>query len=676
MSTPFDRESMMEMYIFETSQLLEQLESSLLDCERERNYPPASINEIFRIMHTIKGSSAVMMFNEISTLAHSIEDLFFYLRENKPQDVDYSTLSDLLLACVDFMKVEIEKIKNRDEADGLATELKEQISAFLSFLKQDGTPNVGHTGNLETKQSASSQDEPSSIPSSAHTYQAILHFDEGCEMENIRAFGVIHKLKELTDHFQHEPENLTEDESADIIRKKGFIVTLQTDRNAPEIQEFFESTLFLHRLEFSELMAAESKPVESPEHVPHSPADKAPGGEKTTTPSQNATQQTMISVNVRKLDLLMDMVGELVISEAMVTQNPDLKGQMLESFQKAARQHRKIIDELQDMVMSIRMVPLAQSFHKMHRIIRDMTKKLNKEAELVIIGEETEVDRNIIEHISDPLMHLIRNSLDHGVEPPDERKAKGKPEIATVTLEARNEGGEVLIFVRDDGRGLNREKIVEKAKKNGLLHKPEEEMSDKEIYSLVFLPGFSTKDGVSEFSGRGVGMDVVTRNIEAIGGTIDVDSKPDEGTSIILKIPLTLAIVNGMNIRVGEATYTVPTTSVKESFRASGKEVIIDPDGNEMLMIRGQCYPILRLHEFYKVRAGITGIEEGIMLMVEGGNKTVCLFADELIGEQQAVVKSLPAYIKSKRKIRGITGCTLLGDGRVSLILDIAGLLS
>lgn len=254
----------------------------------------------------------------------------------------------------------------------------------------------------------------------------------------------------------------------------------------------------------------------------------------------------------------MDMVGELVISEAMVTQNPDLKGLPLDNFNKAARQLQKITSEFQDIVMSIRMVPLAATFQKMNRIVRDMSKKLSKEVKLEIIGEDTEVDKNIIEHISDPLMHIVRNSIDHGLESPEDRKAKGKSEIGTITLEAKNEGGDVFIIINDDGKGLDREKVLARARENGLINRPESDITDKEVFSYIFLPGFSTKSKVTEFSGRGVGMDIVTKNIASVGGNVSIDSIPDAGTTITLKIPLTLAIMDGMTIRVGESTYTIP----------------------------------------------------------------------------------------------------------------------
>lgn len=401
--------------------------------------------------------------------------------------------------------------------------------------------------------------------------------------------------------------------------------------------------------------------------------------EKSETKNKNeefssAYQQSIISVSVHKLDKLMDLVGELVIAQAMVIQNSDLKGLELNSFHKAARQLNKITDEMQDMVMSIRMVPLSATFHKMHRIVRDMSKKLEKEVNLEIVGEETEVDKNIIEHISDPLMHLVRNSIDHGIELPSDREEEGKSRSGTLTLEAKNVGGDVLILVKDDGKGLDRDKILEKARNNDLIHKPESEMTDREIFNLIFLPGFSTNSDVTEYSGRGVGMDVVTKNIEKIGGSVSLDSTWNQGTCITLKIPLTLAIIDGMNIKVGNSHFTIPTISVKEFFRPKRKDILTDPENNEFIMVRGACYPILRLNTFYKVKKSKSNLEEGIIIMVEQDGRNICLFADELLGQQQVVVKALPDYIKNFNKLKSLTGCTLLGDGNISLILDVSGL--
>ena len=371
----------------------------------------------------------------------------------------------------------------------------------------------------------------------------------------------------------------------------------------------------------------------------------------------------------------MDLVGELVIAESMVLENPDLEGLQLDNFQKSARQLSKITNEIQDVVMSVRMVPLSATFQRMNRIVRDMCRKLNKDISLKIIGEETEVDKNIIERITDPLMHLVRNAVDHGIESIEERQKIGKPKQGTVILEAKNVGSDVHIIVKDDGRGLNKEKILIKAKEHGLLPLDEENMTDSEIYKLILLPGFSTKDNVTEYSGRGVGMDVVAKNIESIGGSISIDSENYKGTQITLKIPLTLAIIDGMNLKVGKSTFTIPTISVQETFKLKDEQVIVDPDGSEMILVRGECYPVLRLHKFFDIKTDTTNLSEGIIIMISQDNKVSCIFGDRLLGQQQVVVKSLPEYVKRFKEVKGIAGCTLLGDGSISLILDTSGLM-
>ena len=680
-----NNEQMLDMYLFETFQNIEQLENCILDTEKTDGYSSEAINEIFRIMHTIKGSSAMMLFNNISGLAHSMEDLFYYIREKKPAKINTASLNDLLLEGVDYIKIELEKIKQQDFDESNCTALVESIKQFLSDLKlQNNAVDISEVPVLKEKLQYYIVPDKQSSDSFAHCYQAIIFFEDGCEMENIRAYTIVHNLKHETNQLDYMPADLLDDEnSIQEIREHGFTIYVKTNKTYLEMQEFFDQTIFLKSLELIELksdtelnkndtlndICISENPVQMPQIKSRNEADSKGKDAHTSTGNQS-----IISVNIAKLDKLMDLVGEMVISEALVTQNPDLQGMELESFQKAARQHHKIISEVQDLVMSIRMVPLSATFHKMHRLVRDMNKKLNKETELVLIGEETEVDKNIIEHISDPLMHLIRNSIDHGIETAEVREAAGKNPIGRVTMEARNSGSDVLIQIRDDGKGLNKEKILSKARENGLLIKPETEMTDREIYNIIFLPGFSTKENVSEYSGRGVGMDVVTKNIETIGGNVIIDSEEGKGSVITLKIPLTLAIIDGMNIKVGKSRYTVPITTIKESFRPKASDIITDPDGNEMIMVRGNCYSIRRLHKLYQVATETENFTDGILIMVEQDDKTCCLFADELLGQQQVVVKMLPDFIKNAGKIHGISGCTLLGDGNISLILDIANL--
>jgi two-component system chemotaxis sensor kinase CheA len=694
MSNQNTNEAMLEMFLFETSQLIEQLEQLILSSDKENYYSNTSINEIFRIMHTIKGSAAMMMYQSISALAHSIEDIFFYLRDEKPKEIDCSSLTDLILESVDFIKVELEKIRNNDKADGDARELINSLRNCLSDLKMNNSNNSEQKNPAVEVQDtilsfASYYIHPGVKERSVYqnTYQVDIFFEEGCEMENVRAYSIIHKLKEQTECFAYYPGDILDsDRSIGVIRQKGFRIFLKANSTYQEMQDFFLQTIFIKSLDliqyeddsiFDSICRKGQDPLanQRKEDKPLD-LDSCEESKQSVREGTISSKQSIISVNVAKLDKLMDLVGELVIAEAMVIQNPDLKGLELTNFQKAARQLNKITSEIQDTVMAVRMVPLSTTFHKMNRIVRDMCRKMEKEVRLKIIGEETEVDKNIIEHISDPLMHLVRNAIDHGIEEPELRKEKGKPKEGTLTLEAKNSGNDVLIIVQDDGKGLNKDRILKKASEHGLLLRNEEDMSDTEIYNLILMPGFSTKNEVTEYSGRGVGMDVVTKNIEAIGGSISIHSRPGRGTSFILKIPLTLAIIDGMNIKVGSSCYTLPTIAIKESFRPRREDIIIDPNGNEMIMVRGQCYPILRLHDFFKVKTEIHDFTAGIIIMVEQDNKTIGIFADELLGQQQVVVKGLPEYIKRFKKIRGLTGCTLLGDGRISLILDVAGLIN
>lgn len=680
LSTKNVNDPMLEVFIFETSQQLEQLEQSVIDAEESKKYSDSAINEIFRIMHTIKSSAAMMLFNNISKVAHSTEDLFYFIRESKTTNIDISSLSDIVFEGIDFMKLELEKIKNGEIPDGLEDSLIVRVNNHLEILKKNNNQvNVINKDRESSKQQYYITSNKQPNQNKSNTFKTKVFFQNECGMENIRAFTIIHNLRDITEEFYYIPEDIIENnESSEVIIKEGFQIYLKTELTYKDMESFFEQVAFLDRIELIQLENDEeyinnAKINNLSNDIIIQPKDVV--AEKEVQTISNKQNQSMISVNVQKLDKLMDLVGELVIVEAMVTQNPDFKGMTLDSFDKSARQLRKISSELQDTVMSIRMVPLGPTFFKMNRIVRDMSKKLNKEIHLDIIGEETEVDKNIIEHIGDPLMHLVRNSIDHGIETAQERISFGKPSSGTVTLEAKNAGGEVFIIIKDDGKGLNKQKILKKAIDNELLIKSPDEMTDKEIFNLILLPGFSTKEAVTEFSGRGVGMDVVVKNIESVGGTIQVESAEGEGTTITLKIPLTLAIIDGMNIRVGKSRYTIPTISIRESFRPKENEIFNDPDGNEMIMIRGCCYHILRIHRQFKVATNVTNIHEGIILMVENESKTICIFADELIGEQQVVVKSLPNYIKSIKKINGLAGCTLLGDGSVSLILDVNGLL-
>lgn len=704
MTKNFENEPMMEVYIFETSQNLEQLEQVIICSEKNGGFSPDDVSEIFRFMHTIKGSSAMMLFDNIEKVAHAVEDIFYFIREQKPEGLDFSAVSDLVLECVDFIKVEINKITNQNDADGDPVFLIDSLTRFLDDLRQIfGDEDSQNRGQQKKQQYYIAQEKRQDLPAaedqasqiadteaSGSCYQVIVQYEDDCAMENIRAYTLVFGLAELAEEVYYLPADIAENpETAAYIRENGFEIYFKTTLAYEEIKAHFENIIYVEQLFFREIeeqrldiFRTRQKAVKAQESFalpdqdysqPASPPAVPADAEESPKNSAGAAQK-MISVNVDKLDSLMNLVGELMITESMVTQCPEVEVIESENFHKASMELHKITAELQDMVMSIRMVPLSTTFVKMNRIVRDMCKKLNREVVLDLYGEETEVDKNIIEHISDPLMHIIRNAIDHGIESEEERLAKGKEKTGHIILEAKNVGSDVLIVIKDDGRGLDKGRILEKARQNDLLTKAEEEMSDREIFKLILLPGFSTKETITEFSGRGVGMDVVTKNLEEVGGTVLVDSEMDRGTTITLKIPLTLAIVEGMNIRVGKSRYTIPITTISESFRPDPQDCLMDPDNNEMVMIRGQCFPILRLHQHYQIKNAETDLTKGILIMVEQEEKVICVFADELLGQQQVVVKALPNYVNSMKKILGLAGCTLLPDGSISLIMDISGL--
>lgn len=384
--------------------------------------------------------------------------------------------------------------------------------------------------------------------------------------------------------------------------------------------------------------------------------------------NHNQNIQQAIRVDVEKLDSLLDLVGELVIAEAMVSHNPDIQGLQLDRLEKSLLQLSKITREIQDMAMSMRMIPLAGTFRKMTRLVRDLSLKVNKKMRLEISGEETEVDKTIIEQISDPLVHLIRNAADHGIETSEQRAAAGKPETGQISLEARHSAGEVLIIIRDDGKGLDRQKILLKAAELGLLQDENRELKDEEVWNLIFEPGFSTKEAVSAISGRGMGMDVVKSQIEKLRGRIDIRSTPGQGTLFSIRIPLTMAIIDGMVVRVGKTQYTIPIISIKESLQPKPGQITVTPGGMELISIRGEILPVIRIHELYKIDPTYTDLTEGIAIVVENDARKCCLFVDELAGQQQIVIKALSGYFA---RVRGISGFAILGEGVVSMILDI-----
>lgn len=711
MGDEFNADGMLDMYLYENGQLLEQLEATTLEKKDDDEFDEATINEFFRVMHTIKGSSGIMMFDNITKLAHKLEDVFYYLRESHPDNVPQMELVDYIFQVSDVISGEFDKIRDGEDPDGDSSELIAVIEKFLDKIKN----NVSEKGEElppENVYVAPSQFYIGPVAGEdSHFFRIVIYYRPDTEMSNIRAYTSVYGLKEVAEDLLYHPEDIvTNEKSAEEIMSNGFQMLLQTKSDEEELRKLIDgsgidhiditectSEEFLQGFDIpvsvsngkvidldSDVATIEARAAQQEKEVTKEepkPGDyviksKQPGIPKQLAKHHKAkgNQQSFISVNVGKMDALMDLIGEIVIAESVVLQNPDLKvpGLNLTNFQKVAAQLSKFTSELQDVIMSMRMMPLTNTFQKMNRIVFDTSRKLGKDIELQLIGEETEVDKSIIEHISDPLMHLIRNSVDHGIEDKEERIAAGKPEKGIITLEARNEGGKVLIIVKDDGKGMDPYKIFKKAKENGLIgDKTEADFTKKEMLQFITYPGFSTKEKVTELSGRGVGMDVVVKNIQQIGGRLEIDSEQGKGSTMILKIPLTLAIIEGIVMKVGDSTFALETGAIKEFLNVREYDMIHEPSGDEYVMVRGKCYPVIRLAERYGIEDEVTEIDEGIMIIAEHEGQHVCLFVDHLIGGQEIVVKPIPSYII---KVEGISGCTQLGDGSIALILDVGGL--
>ncbi len=699
-------DNMLEMYLYETNTLMEQLDELLIEAEKNEAFTTNDVNEIFRIMHTIKGSSAMMEFSTLMEIAHHIEDLFFYIRENGMDSLDESHKNDLfnlMFQSTDALRVEVEKIENNEPLSSNIDQIIANINSFLEKISSSGNSASDTSSGKDSAADAAPAADADAIaainqelagcPKSDMPYFIRIRFEVGSGMENLRAFMVITALNEIELNFEHYPEDVeSAADTCESIVENGFFIALASHEDVEKAIPILKIQNSIETYEVIE-NATVKAPKKSEPAVDKAPAAKpaaaAPAADTASaaesakpaapgTPAHTGApvKQSLISVNLSKLDSLVAIVGEIVITESMVTSSPDLQNLKLDNFLKSARQLRKLTGDLQDIAMSLRMVPLAGTFQKMNRIVRDMKKKLNKDVRLTLIGENTEVDKTVVDSIGDPIMHIVRNSMDHGVETNvEDRIAAGKNPQAEIVLSAAHTGSEVIISISDDGQGMDPDKILAKAERNGILTKPASDYSKKEILSLLLLPGFSTNEEVTEFSGRGVGMDVVKKNVEAVGGTISITSELGKGSCTTLKIPLTMAITDGMEVSVGRSMFTIPIANIRQSFKTQKEDVILDASGNEIIKCQDAFYPIIRIHDLYNIETEVTNIEDGILIWVETADKSYCLFVDELLGEQQVVVKPLSSFLSNFNiKDSGIGGCTILGDGNISLILDISNL--
>lgn len=702
--------SILDTYLYEENNLLDQLDEMLVADEKNGDFSTDDVNEIFRIMHTIKGSSAMMEFNSISTIAHHIEDVFFYIRDKGIETLDpehKKELFNLMFRSEDYLRSEIEKV---EQGVPLSTDIDAFSNEINSFLKKisgaapaqpeasqaapaasgAAASGAAASGAAAPGAAAPGAAAPASLPDdkdAACFFHVFL--EEGVGMENLRAYMIVNAVRECEVTFRFYPSDMeTDPDTSQTIAENGFFLAFDSSEDASKAEGILKTQNHIRSYELVNVSKA-APPAKAEEKKASVSKPTAPAPASTDTAAGKAApmlshapvKQNLISVNLMKLDSLMDIVGEIVITESMVTSSPELNllpRDNRDNFMKSARQLRKLTNDLQDIAMSLRMVPISGVFQKMNRIVRDMKQSLGKDVRLTIVGEDTEVDKTIVDNIQDPIMHIVRNSMDHGIEETaQERIAAGKDPQGEIVLSASHTSSEVVISVKDDGYGMDPQKILEKARSKNMLTKPDSEYSQKEILGLIMLPGFSTNTEVTEYSGRGVGMDVVKKNVESLGGIVSVSSTYGEGTTISMKIPLTLAIVDGMKVTVGDSIFTIPIANIRQSFKVKADQVIKDEYGNEMVERVDHFYPIVRLHSFYHLPTEVTQMEDGILLWVEANDRSYCLFVDDLIGEQQVVVKPLPAFLSEfNLKDHGITGCTIMGDGNISIILDILSLYS
>lgn len=688
-------------FLSEAHEHLDAIEERVLSLEQ--NPEPRTVNEIFRSVHTVKGVAGFLNLTAIKGLAHELEFLLDELRSGT-RVVDRTLVDVLLLGCDhlnDLVKAVTEAAGSLKVAKGqtqlvLPPSDETQVLAAIAALRP-GPPapapvvvaaptSVPPPANEVSELMAS----PELFAKFAQEAMEILETVERCllTMEKTRstgdhlheAFRSVHTLKGNAGFFGYQAlESLCMDMESllDALRKGQRAV----DGDAIEV--LLASLDRLKGLVAAPGRAAEAAPpVPAPSvpitraevaESPPRPAEVAPEGPKAEAEFGKYTvKKKDIRVDTEKLDQLFDLIGELITTEAMVIDNPELRTLELDSFPRAAAYLGKITRELQSVTMSIRMIPLEGLFSKMHRLVRDLGRKFSKEIELEISGAETEMDRNIIEEISDPLVHIIRNAIDHGIEDGPTRAAKGKAGGGKIRLNARYEGNEIWITISDDGAGLDRDRILSVARNKGLIG--DAELPEAEVWKLIFEPGFSTAKQVSEISGRGVGMDVVKKNLEKLRGQIDIHTAKDRGTDFILRIPLTLAIIDGVTLRSGSTLYSLPIADVVEFQNYQPDKVTqTDPD-HRVLRLRNEVLPVLPLSELFLTQSGPsteTRIDKMVSIIVKSQGRKLALIVDEIVGYKQIVLKALP---ESMAGLQGISGCTILGNGEVSLIIDVNAL--
>lgn len=674
-----------EVFFEETLEHLQRLETLLVDSERAATDDEA-LNAIFRAAHSIKGGAGTFGFQAMADVTHELETLLDRVRNHEiPLSQEIVEAS---LQTSDVLKAQVEEFRSGEAVDpGWVAD----TVALLRLL-------VAETGNkkLETP--------THHTLSKAHTFRIELRVAPEFEMprllHSLEEFGTPENMQELqkpaegwsfqlttsvneldlfeTLAFVVAPDCITiiDETAAQEEADQGFGLFDEPGAIAPAVDPsfgFFDEAPGAPAVEPEGWGLFDPTPPSAPianNEVSAAPVNNPAAIAKAPTEKISAPAETSIRVGVDKVDHLLNLVGELVITQSMLAQrvlafDPVEHEHLFAGMAQLERNSR----ELQEAVMSIRMIPISSVFNRFPRVVRDIAQKLGKKVDLKLVGETTELDKGLIEKLSDPLTHLVRNSLDHGIESPDIRKSRGKPETGTLTLRAFHEGGSIAIEVSDDGAGLNRDRILSKARERGMP--VADNLTDNEVWQLIFEPGFSTAEQITDVSGRGVGMDVVRRNIQAMGGRIDIESMAGIGSSMSIRLPLTLAIVDGMSIAVGDNIYIIPLVFIRESMQATVSNLHTVTGRDTVIEVRGEYLPVIALHQVFNLETTLTEANQGLLIIVEAEGQRIALRVDDLLGQHQVVIKSLETNF---RRVAGVSGATIMGDGRVALILDIGSL--
>ncbi|HUN75100.1 MAG TPA: chemotaxis protein CheA [Steroidobacteraceae bacterium] len=632
------------------------------------------IHTIFRVAHSIKGGSATFGFAEIASFTHSLETL---LEEVRAHRLAVSiAISDLLLKSIDAIRDMLRRVQSGRPVDA-------QRIADLQFELELAIAKKG-APESRAPQPCAAAHEARPMHWRIEFRPEPQFFVRGNDpLRMLRELAALGRMEVTSDHASL-PSFAELDPEACYL---AWVIELTGDVTEETIREVFDWAVGECALEIrgapcqAEPLAPTDSPAEAGERRVQDPPGEAVRAEAPHTETPRAEAPTSLSaiadsgsirVSVEKIDELMNTVGELVITQAMLSQiGRNLEGPVADPFRSGLAQLERNMRELQESVMRVRMLPISFVFSRFPRMVRDLAQRLEKRIELKVTGEQTELDKTVLEKIGDPLVHLVRNSIDHGIEKPDARRAADKPPVGVIHLDASHRGGNIAVEVSDDGRGLDRDRILARARERGLVS-GSDPLSDEQIYELIFLPGFSTAVETTDLSGRGVGMDIVRRNINELGGKIEVHTERGRGCRFLITLPLTLAIVDGQSVTVGSETYIVPLTSIIESLQLKPASINRLAGRGEVFAFRGNYLPVIRLHELFGIEGRARELHEGLVVVVEGEGGRAGLFVDDLLGQQQVVIKSLDA---NYGHVEGVSGATILGDGSVALILDLPGLM-